>query len=400
LKKVACLLLGLTVIVFLALLAGCADETEDEPTVEEIIKIGKKYLSNGDAVGAADAFNAALKRDPNNADAKYGILLANTLQFGNLISELLGMLEGFMAVDDGGDGDIETLSESPAIGDLIQDFFVQVLEPKFVQSNDLYYELTFVPDLQFDLERYELVIADMTLVDFSGVFGDAELHFFGTVNSLLLAVTNLLLAHDVNFDFDNLVIPEFGDDIMESIDAIVDLLRGLLSDPNYPNFLYLKEDGVFRMQATGLNLGLTFLRLNFMIEAVKNDTGDQSDDPIRYIDENGNGLWDEDEAVEISGLAVIEPELIPVISNLAGDLAVAIFDTTPLDIDPLDPNPFYPASLNDILIYLIDGLDTPIIPPGFLPIDLGPFFAAPSPDGLRNILELVVEIWDLVGGFF
>ena len=406
-KKILC---GLVCLVFCLLLplAACDDPEEEEPTLEEVLAIGKGYLAAGDAVGASDAFHAALVMAPQNTDAKFGALLANTLQFTTLLSELLNLVEDMLDAGDSVPVDVpdeldplgryDALGSGPPIGDLIQDFVTNVALPKFLENDVFYYELTLVDGFSFHLDgTYDVEITGTQLISFGGEFDYGELHFFGAVNSLLLAVFEIVLAHDINFDFDNLNL-DFGEDAdtLETIGAILDLIEGLLNDPNYPNFLFLDDDGVQQMQMAGVNLGLAFLRINAMLDAVRAETDDQSDDPIRYDDANGNGVYDLDEAVEIPGLLVMEPDLIEVVHNLAGDLAVAFFDTTALDVDPINPNPLYLSSLNGILIYL-----------GILPeplfgerigIPIGPFFAQPSPNGLRNILIFVVNVWDLVEG--
>ena len=111
--------------------------------------------------------------------------------------------------------------------------------------------------------------------------------------------------------------------------------------------------------------------------------------------------------------------------RLATLTAGAFWDETTFDIDPTAPNPFYLAYANDLLIALdilplvIDkalleellgalgieldlfGDDFEIVISGipyFLPIDIGPWFAEPSPTGLKDLLWNVVHFWDLISG--
>ncbi len=425
------LYLGLVVFVLAMMLpiTACDDsEEDDDPTVEEVIQVGKDYLISGDAPSASDAFHAALVIEPQNTDAKFGVILANTLQFTDLIDELLVLVsdlagEEYQPVDDpdlGTSGDFETKG-GPPIGDYIQDFLTNVAFPKFSENVQQYYELTNQEDFSFTLDGdYVVEISDLELLNFSGEFGEAELHFFGSVNTLLLAVMNIVLAHDINFNFANIDLGggEEGDDdtgdddtgdddagdddagdddtnLIDTLGPIIELIATLLNDPEYPNFLYLDEDGVGQMQNAGLNLGLTFLRLNASFDAVKEG---RSGNNLIFVDNNDNGVFDEDiDAIAINGLLEIDPALLPIIQHLGGDLAVAFFDTTYFDVDPLAPNPLHLASLNDILVYL-EVLDEPMLGT-LVGINVGPFFANPTPDGLRSLLLKVISLWDLVAEF-
>ena len=372
-------------------------QDETKPTLDEVLHIGKQYLVNGDGVGASDAFHEALKMAPDNTDAKYGIVLADTLKFTSLLSELLTLVSSLGTSP--GDlvpvgGDLTPASSIP-IGDLIQSFIGNDVIPGFDETDRYYYELTQVPDLSFTLEgNYILSFEGTQLISFTGDFGQGELHFFGTVNSLLMAVFRIVMAHDLNFDFGVVTNLNLPTDTVPMISAIVDLLQQLLTDPNYPNFLYLDSDGTEQMQDAGLNLGFTFLRLNMMLDAVRARGGDQSAYPIHYDDANANGAWDAGEAIVISGLTTIGPELIDPLHNLAGDLATAFFDTTAFDVDPLASNPF---RLSSLLQFIKDAgiADVPVF--GYnITIPRGPFFAEPAPDGLRNILFKLIDIWDLI----
>ncbi|MHA1567840.1 MAG: hypothetical protein ACTSXZ_00090 [Alphaproteobacteria bacterium] len=78
----------------LPLLPACEEEEEDEPTVDEWIARGKKLLGEGDGTGAYLAFQEALEQDDDNLQARYGVVLADVLQFTGTIELLLGLLIG------------------------------------------------------------------------------------------------------------------------------------------------------------------------------------------------------------------------------------------------------------------------------------------------------------------
>lgn len=87
-------LLVLLIIASLLLIAlpACEEAEEDEPSADEWIVRGKKLLGEGDGTGAYLAFQSALEEDNDNLQAKYGVVLADVLQFGATIDLVLGLL--------------------------------------------------------------------------------------------------------------------------------------------------------------------------------------------------------------------------------------------------------------------------------------------------------------------
>ena len=86
------------VIVLLAgsffLSCGMKFNTHEEPTLEEIIAIGKTYLMQNKGVAAAEAFRAARSLDSLNTDANFGLIAANTMAFVNMVDTLIETLGG------------------------------------------------------------------------------------------------------------------------------------------------------------------------------------------------------------------------------------------------------------------------------------------------------------------
>jgi hypothetical protein len=83
-------------------------------------------------------------------------------------------------------------------------------------------------------------------------------------------------------------------------------------------------------------------------------------------------------------------------------LAVAFYEGSPADADPTRVNLLRLSDLNDLLAALgvlplslgsleIDGL------PSWIALNVGAFFSNPSPNELRQMLELLIKVWELIG---
>jgi hypothetical protein len=86
------LILALALLVALGGVVGCEEEEDEEPTADEWIERGKEMLAEGDGAGAYLAFSEALEQEEDNAQAKYGVILADVLQFADTVELLVGLL--------------------------------------------------------------------------------------------------------------------------------------------------------------------------------------------------------------------------------------------------------------------------------------------------------------------
>ncbi len=438
------------VLALLALLSlfalGCGEkfDYEEDPTLEEIMSIGRGYLRRGDGGSAAEAFEAALKISPTCDEAKFGVMIARNVQFFSLIDELLTLISGMSAQQAGsglpvGDNQI-SFAETEPIGDYIQGFLRDSAEWWYEDSEQLYVELLTYPDPHFDIDHFEMSINGLIEMKFGGRLDRSDLQYFGVINALMRALVNFILAHDINYDFFSMQIPELSinlDDLsspegiqnlIDSLEPIVQLLEDLLTYEDNPDFLYLKgEEGVARMQAAGIQFGQAFQRLHLLFQEIYRETSAQTDGTVYYIDTDGDGIGDPlSESVVLPGFGEVDAGLANGLSVLGAMTSQAIWDATPFDIDPYHINPFYPAYANDLLVALdvfplvLDqatlqdlleslGLNIsvgedfqiviPEIPDGFLAIDIGPWFAQPQPDGVRQLLWFVVDLYNTLATY-
>jgi len=449
-RKCLSLVLVCLLLFALTMIPGCSEEfdTKEDPTLAEIISIGKGYLRAGDGGNATDAFTAALQISPECAEAKYGLLIARNMQFLSMLNELINLISGMayqtsaagdLAPEAAGFSDFRLKEGITPIGDYIQEFLAQSAVEWYETCEYLYLNLLTYQDPAFEIEHFKMYLQDFIVFEFGGRLDRSDLQFFGVLNALMRTLTDILMAHDLNYDFFNMELPSLDlnfdnldlsdpESIMalvEQLAPLVDLVESLLTFEDNPNFLELKgEEGIARMKRAGISLGQLFWRVHLLIEDTYNESGEQPEDSVRYIDADFDRRGDRrTESLYLPGIGELEAGLVNGIDSLCTLTAMAFWDTTSLDSDPVNANPFYIAFANDLLTALdvlpivLDnevwqalfdalGLDVELTGTGFeliisaipmvLPIDVGPWFASPSQTGIKDLLWSVINLWDLV----
>ncbi len=395
------------------LLSSCQEQIDDEneTSLSELISIGKAYLVDGNGVSAADAFDSARHIDAASTDAQFGLMLANVMQFTNLVDELLMIVEELDIIQSGQqNGGMSPQAKSGELGDFIQELLDDVILTRIVQTEMLYHDLAIGPEFNFQLDRYALSISGITLVDFAGEFDKADAHFIGSLNASICGIMNLVFAHNLNFDIENLSLPSPNPEaaLVDTLVPWVDLLESLLTSTSYPEFLLLlPEGGATKMQQIGVDFGNIFSRLNLCFSQMGQETDSQQDDQIRYQDANNNGHYNEQtDAVLIGELAVFSPSERAGVVSFCENMAAVFYDGSLLDDNPGFSDPLTPASFNGLLTgfgVLPIPVGDPAAPlfyfdklPAWPGVEVGYFFAYPDPDGLRSFLLEAIELWRLL----
>lgn len=391
---------------------GYKFDTEEDPSLEEIISIGKGYLVEGNGAAASDAFNAALKIDDTSTDARFGAILADVMSFTNLIDELVTTLSSFGF----GSTSAQTYAKAaaqtkPGFSDLLHQFLDDVLVGKISQSERLYAELAEEPDFRFDLDRYRISVMEIELVNLGGEFDKADLHMIGAVSAIMNGLLNFLLAHNIDIDIASLALPTVpeGADTLTTIDMYLAFLEDLLANPATPDLLTLDgPDGAAFMQQVGIDFGNAFERIDAALVQLAYERDQQIDDQLRFFDTDFDGIYnDGTDPVMIGDAITLDPELVWAIRVLASDLGAAFKDGSAADVDPSEPNPFHLSAANELLQYLgvlpIVLIEEPFTLaiteiPDFLTIDIGSFFADPDPQGIRQVLEDLIALWNDLSG--
>jgi len=388
--------------VFLALSCGQKFDEDEDPSLMEIVKIGKKYLMKNQGAQAAEAFKVARDKCRACTDANFGLILAHQTQLINLVDEIINLASTlfYTAAPDPVSGNQEAVvrAQGSLIGDYIQEYLNDTVAKDFAENEMLYYEMEEeLDEFLFEIAFYRIILDGDSLVSFEGEFDKTDLYFFGSISSLLNAVIEILLAHDLNFDFDAVVLPETTD-TTEMILEIIDLLEGLLTDPEYPDFLKVKDtQGFQRMEKAGLLLGHTFERLAMMFDQLETERDYQFNDQIRYYDIDKDSIFDpETDPVQIVNLLTLDNGLAPILQELCVELSYAFWEGSDIDPHPYTLDTLNLGMFNDLLVNL-GVFDFPILPE-WLGVDVGSFFSNPSDDGLRTLLLALIDLVNFVIG--
>jgi hypothetical protein len=248
------------------------------------------------------------------------------------------------------------------------------------------------PDFLFELDFYTVpLIESLFQPVFSGFHDESDLSFFAGVyaamDALLSAAISLNL--DLNpvllagFGLDELLMMAQADEPAPVIDLLIEIDRWLdliLNDPIYQDALTLREEGAESFRHAGEQIGRIFGEWATMIEMIAAEHDEQTDDVIRYVDQNGDGNWNEPEPLLVPGVIELDYALAWVLHDLFLALKVDFTDGYPFHLEELNPLlelfGLYPV------ILLIDVLDVL----GVDSVELGAYFREVGPEGLRPLL--------------
>lgn len=383
-----------------ALSCGQKFDEDEDPSLAEIIEIGKSYLMKNQGVQAAGAFKAARDKCQACAEGNFGLILAHQMQLINLLDEVVNLASSLfytVGPDPISNDEVAMVqSQSSQIGDYIQEYFDDTVANDFAENEMIYLEMEEgIDEFLFEIPHYKIIMGGDPLVTFQGEFDKTDLYLMGAVSSLMNGVVDILLAHNLNFDFDALVLPET-DDTIEMVLGIIDLLEGLLTDPAYPDFLKIKDsEGLVRMQHAGVHLGNAFDRLAKMFDQLATERDYQFNDQVRYLDVDKNSIYDpEIDPVILVNLLTLDAGLAPILQDLFVDLSYAFWEGSDVDPHPYTVDTLNLGMLNGILVN--QGiLNSPILPE-WLGVDIGTFFSNPSDDGLQTLLLEIIKLVNIL----
>jgi hypothetical protein len=385
----------LAAFVLLSLCIACdTDEEEDidDLSLSEAIAEGKKKLAAGAGIDAQEYFRYARDLDDQSEGAAFGLILANTMALVDLVDDIVPLLDLFA-----GDPSQVDYEPGPDVSAAIQSLLDTSANRDFADAEAAYQLLAPQGTVEFGLSKYELTIAGLKLLSLGGEFDKTDVHIFGASTALINGVLQLVQAYQLDLNLGALAIPplDLENDLLGSIVAVGDLLEVMLNDPYYDDFLVMEEGGEAAMQNVGIALGDTFNRLNKAFLVLENETDDQGNDQFRFNDADGNGTYDPDvDAVSFACLT-LEPELAGIVSDLSHHLALAFWEGSSADPNPLVVDKLSLGALDPLLIYL-GVFDGPTLP-AWIGFNIGELFSDPHPAGLRGLLEMLVEIINAIG---
>ena len=354
------------------------DDETDPLCPEDQIDLGKQFLAQGKGEAARALFLSVLKDYPKCNDAHFGLALADQLRFFAILDDLLSLL-------------LDPLEEKGTIdiSGIVIDYAQNLLEPIVVEILENLEPCIEDESFSFELNWFPLRLLDLEIMVYAGRYDRGDALVQSGEFSMLAAALNTILSVDMGFDFQIIIDHYLSWGSMAMFDIVLDVLDMLLEmldDPEFPNFLRLREDGAVRMPSAGLQMGHSFQYFHDGIEWVMSEPISQNHDVTGCSDRNKNNICDPTEFIK--GIFYSIPyDLNQILQQVDLALRNSYWDGTSLDIYPGEPNPFLLSELNPVLAYL--GL------PSFLPslkIDFGKMYSDPDPNGIHNTAKSILTI--------
>jgi hypothetical protein len=370
------------------LLAGCApieEGTFTPPDPAALVAEGKARLAEGDSAAAGKLFRDALYIDSGWDEARYGLVLADAVDLVQLVEDFADLIAEQVQTGTGGKGGFAPLSDD-GIGDTIDTYvrsiFLPVADEMLAESAALYTN----PDATFTIDALPISWNGATAIDLGGEWDHADAVLLLAGANLLTGLFDALLARDLNFDLGHVFALPIDWTDLGSVDLaaiwrdLVHMVNLLLTDANFPGFLGLTAEGPERMPRAGIELGLV---AKYVVETgwlVRQETDDQSDDVIGYVDADGNGAWNEGEPLTIPGVGPLTADQMKTLASamfVATALQDSLLDGSAIDPLPAQATPFDLAVANPLLMDLTGWGFGPL---PHVALDLGAPFARPNAD--------------------
>lgn len=282
------------VLPLLAILAvtGCRGESGDDAYRNEqtlrLLNQGKALLAQNQWGLAKEVFQQVLDTyDNTNSEARFGLVLADLLSFTDTIRLVSSLTDSFSSAA----ADEENRFVNQLITDLIHD-----LRAKFVTIDQNLLLVEANPGFVFrinDLPIYLTNDKDPS-TNLAGEWDRADAFL---LNALVKGVLGTLdYADSIDLRLDVLRAYDYFSGRLPSDPTLADyesLIAFVLNDPNYPNFLSVKEDGGNELVASAAsNLGKAVNNFQIALYMASIESDNQSDDILQYIDRNKNGRYD------------------------------------------------------------------------------------------------------------
>jgi len=372
-----------------------ADDDSSPSPAQPSCDAGKTSVLSAEGSLAAEQFQQGLALDPNAANCRYGLTLADCSTQCNTLSLLVTYITAAIA------GYQPPTKGEPQTGQSFIDDMVNIMlgnsylnaandaivQAEWVRANapDMIYPLAGLPII-FNFQQVAAPAGNFDLTD--AVAAEA---WSGAIGGLLSHLTTL------NLDFELGVLFAFTKiDFSQSIDLvigdIVNLALELFDNPLFPDFFTLTDNGA-PFQAAGLMTGLGWLHASETYSWMTKDSGDVATEVLGYADLNGNHKWDANEPLVVPPFGALDAGADKVAWAAQGvfqHLANSFLEYTPYDTDPGVPQPFKLSYLNPLLQAL--GLPALIPDTPLLEIDFGAAYHDANPTKLRDEIVAVLQI--------
>jgi hypothetical protein len=405
--------IGVFFVLAFFLFSSCAEKNEEksEPGWRDYLALGKVHLAQGQREAAQAAFENSLAINPETDEARFGIFLCGLMQISDFVGQVMESIDGLTFK--GRDVNNKSASTGTAMSDPIHDYIDKFLLSAMERNEEIYEQLSDLPDFRFHFVPFDLVANGSKVISFSGDFDRTDLRFLGAVNAFLAGALHFLMAYNLDYDVQALVLPKTDPNrtTFETIDAYMKMIEDLLASERFPYFLMVAgSGGVDSLRAAGVDFGNGFTRIHSTFDSLAEEEGDgENQDQIRYYDAGGDGRYDVHyDTVYLGDAPILGPVLAEALYTLTAKMAAVFYEGSPQDADPEKIDELSPADLNELLMALnvlplaLGDSSNPFYItgfPGWFSFDVGGFFSTPQPSGLRDLLGLVVRVWDIVDIF-
>lgn len=272
--------------------AGPAPDDTRERKIAELLERGKAALGRNEWSTAKTTFETVLHDyDENNNEARFGSALTDILFLSDIL-RYVGSLGDSASV-----GEFLPLAddESRYLTDLISGALNEV-GAKFASADQHLSAVEKDAGFVFRIESLPLYLSEgkTASVDLRGEWDQADALFLHGIVKVLLSTIRLVDSVDLGFDFPRAHGYFTRDDFDASkLSHLAGLATYVLNDPEYPNFLSVKEKtGRESVAAASLTLASAFSDFERALYVASREKDDQDDDILGYKDVNGNGKYD------------------------------------------------------------------------------------------------------------
>lgn len=283
----------------------------------------------------------------------------------------------------------------PLIQTLIDGFYFNIAEEPTKYAKDI----SQLDDFEFNIDYLAfspLDLLGLPILLASGKHDVATSNFYSSIEYLHLALFKIVLSLNIDININTIKkLPPAPtsifdlDGIISYLEAIRDMLTDILYDPARPGFGLLTTDGEELLPSSSHDIASAARAIRLAIEGLKLKEFSK-DYAFPLEDLNGDKLWSEDEFVYLRGWSKLDHELADAIIELCAELEACFDNGEPFELSSLKPLfKYYDLWYINMLISLLDLA-------GYSKIDLSKPLLDPHPNGIRDYVDQVVHIIDLL----
>lgn len=279
-------------------------------------------------------------------------------------------------------------------------------EPIATEQKDAMDRLLAEPEWDMEIPAFEFSLLGLYTFDLTGENDLGDVYANGALINAMNGIFELVFSLNFNLNFltlenldldvaflDDLDFENFDEADRASLKIFIgqlsELLGKMLKDPAYGDFLTLNEDGgKQRIQGASDYIGNIFGSLVNAIDWIDSETDPQWDDAIRYLDDNENNLWDEQEKLLVPGMGEFDKDLVIAMREILIRLKINFTDAVPFPVNALSGLlEYYGLDQYGFLLDLVTFL-------GKGEIDLADSLNHPTEEGLRPMVDELIVVLD------